>query len=329
LADYIGDLKLSSLFNDESGVWAYHVTPLNFTESNWIKNDSIYEYTITNEIYSDLILLAIYNDSFVNIDVKVIKINSNTIKLQYHSAFIGTAIILYKNKDDGVVGTIYPTTKASVVKFGDNQDLETKYQNNTLVDMSKFIDMQVIENNSESYRLRIKIGDNEIITPNLLTVSMESHSTYEYSFDESDTYWKETTYNDNIVYGLTILGTKHLLNKPYVTTVFKIDTDGNQYQLDNLAIQKNGTDITILSENKFSGTVYLKDLYSNTTSTSDIIEPFTVTYDEDGDYSTITKNGEQYIINRDINGNLISIKSPHITYNAIYENGLFMGIEKE
>lgn len=72
--------------------------------------------------------------------------------------------------------SFFPKTYSDSVLFPDNQTLQDKYENNLLVDIKKLIKITVLENTETSYRLQFGVGDNIIVTPNLIPDTGYTHT---------------------------------------------------------------------------------------------------------------------------------------------------------
>lgn len=147
----------------------------------------------------------------------------------------------------------FPHVYADEVFFADGTTLQDRYLANTLIDVSDELKMNVIEKTDSSYQLRFTLGQQEIVTPNLLVNTQEYY--------RKTLVLKDWTAKDG-TFICRIPRTEHKFLEPYISCVYEdTGTDSRKDVTDELTVSvENESDLVLVSPRQFAGVIFVRNV---------------------------------------------------------------------
>ena len=252
MATYKGDILLDMLVSAES-LSKYKLNKKRIT--SWLSRpDDTYEAEIGG---SDIYIISVRSDdSDTGIGHYAERKGSKTYLVSYDKQPVDVYFVESLGSGTATNDKFYPNVNADQVYFPDGKTLIDKLKNGTLLEqLSKYVSCDVLENSFNSYRFKIKVGRDEIISPNLLKNNDDV-----FIKRYMKTEWRRVV-GQNTFY-LEIPNEIHKLKFPYVEQVLIVDTNGVMTPARySFSINTNDTvTIYIYDEPADRTAVYLKDI---------------------------------------------------------------------
>lgn len=255
LKKYSGSILMQVLAK-ENNLAQYCIQSYDITKNKWYKDtDDLYYYDFPKTTYPNMYVIAIYDkqtQTETGIGHTEIYTDDN-IRIQSFDNREVTVYFLCRTTEElSNEGYFYPDTKSTQVYFPDGQTLQDKVTTGSLLeDMAKYVSIEVLENRPDSYRLHLRCGSQDIVTPNLLK---NNDNVFYKVFQKEE--WKA---GDKGVI-LQIPNEIHHLDHPYVERVF--DTENTKHVVPIPVSSYRDSDGTIILSyiEPVKCAVYLKDI---------------------------------------------------------------------
>lgn len=253
MATYKGDILLDMLVSAEN-LSKYKLNKKRIT--SWSpRPDDTYEAEIGN---NDIYIISVRSgDSDTGIGHYAERKSGKTYLISYDKQPVDVYYLDPLDSSTATNDKFYPNVNADQVYFPDGKTLIDKLKNGTLLEqLSKYVSCDVLENSFNSYRFKIKVGRDEIISPNLLKNNDDV-----FIKRYMKTEWRRVVGQHSTFY-LEIPNETHKLKSPYVEQVLIVDTNGVMTPAYySFSINTNDTvTIYIYDEPADRTAVYLKDI---------------------------------------------------------------------